>query len=245
MEKEKPKRKGGYRQNRELGIICALWILLIFFRLDELVGAVGLRHYYLLGSWVIALILLVSIFVFDTLWNDKPLFSIVLPLFIIFGCMVVVGIFVFGIVYFLGVVLARQIPSGFIVVGLLVSLVMWWDNRFRAKDFNPALVKWALVLLTAFTIIFTLGVGFRSGGKLVGAEHFEGHQYYLIAYGGTLGDSDTVILYECNSSGLMCQNIHPFSIRDYNDTYINFTPLPERHLLLILVGTELYRHAPS
>jgi hypothetical protein len=215
MEAEKPNGKSGYRQNRELGVICVLWLVMVFFRLDSLIGAVGLRQYYWLCGGVTTALLIWCSVVYFILWQEGKLrfvYSFVLTA-VALG-LLVIGAWVF--VAFLGAALVWLMPIWVLPLGLIVSLIMWGWNSLQHDVFTPIVVRIIFLLLILFAAVYVIGAasGLATGYAVDGSVSVGDYHYFLThpTAGEPLGNETVVTLYECNSLAIFCHDVQSFRV---------------------------------
>ncbi|MCA9889908.1 MAG: hypothetical protein KC546_16120 [Anaerolineae bacterium] len=218
---EKFKRKGKprtdrYSQNEAFAVIVFSLAVMLFFWLDELIGAVDLNrsvaplfalaityltpsvivflHYHWQGKlkwwvWVEIIVITVVGIVATPLWLIQRLFFILIPYYLPFKTLVCV---------------------------LICILAIWFMARRISLSLPRKLVKTATYSVLCFTIFYSLGASWD--GSLFGSTNFgtisiNGHNYILIAH-HDYDDPDVAVLYECNSLSFGCFKIYS----DYNNT---------------------------
>jgi hypothetical protein len=248
-----------YNPNICFALIFGAFVVMLFFRADDLFGAVGLRAFYTIGSIASVFVAAILILVMLSAW--RKLDAIATAIFIV---LLVLAVFIFnemlfGLIlvgWFTGIVI-MLIPAVFPALGAVVTLSLWiFSTGFRSLRFSPAVLKIFKIAVLIMTPLYLLGVGAypkNAEFDFVGSESFAGHHYYLDLHHGWLGDPDWLILWQCNSLAFDCETVFqspyhspPEQFRNLREKDIQLIPDVIAVTISILVdGEVVYTHQPG
>jgi hypothetical protein len=250
MDDEKPKHKNGYRQNRELAMMCVLWGILVFFRLDELVGAWGLRQYYWWGSLVVQIVLLSITFVLMCLWQfdskiivvagfmvGLSVLSLLVDGWLCLIPMAMFSTFTFGL---------SKLPSSIFLIGFVISLGVWGWGLLKPHFYRTDYVKAIILIVVFFTVAYTFIVSAPYENDIfVDDTQFANHYYHLGAY-TDFGDPEGVYLSECNEYRVYCREVYRSVVQLLYRRTARLVMNDELGTVDLMIDDELlYRHTPS
>ena len=235
------------KHNTPLLITCICLLTLIFFRADVLFGAVGLRAIYSIGGLILAPGFLLTTFTLMILWNIfPPILTLVLIIAFIIGVVILpIGILFLG--WFLAFALVPHIPPVIFPVCLGAAIIVWlilsqYGHQFKSQS----LARFITLCLLIFAAAYMLGTVFSPENaqfNALSSTYFEGNQYYLHLFLGTIEDPNQLILYECNQLAFACQVIYRAPYGEYQVEPVSLVPDSINHTLTIQLNAEiLYIH---
>jgi hypothetical protein len=211
-----------YNPNICFAIIFGAFAMMLFFRADELFGAVRLRPFYSIGSVasvIVAALIIVGLF---GAWRIIPSTAattgaaLIALLVIVFNEMTLSLIIIGGFTSHI----ASQMPPVFLAAGAGVTLVIWLLDRFKLAVAAPALLKLFTTVALVATPLFLLGIGAapkNSDFDFIDSEASAGHHYYLEVSYGQFNDMDYLELYECSEFALACESVYFEGLAPYVD----------------------------
>ncbi len=227
----------GYHQNATLLTICGASLLMVYMRLDLIIGAVGLRVTYPSLGIVTFWGMLLLILFFLTIWNGIPTEVSILTALAIVGLAIILQVYVILLGWMIGIVVWSIPPViSIIILGMVVFIWSW--GKLRPHVFSKRLIQFFTTLFLLFTAAFCIGVAFlpqNAEFDFRGNLDFRGHHYFLGLSQGWLGDPDIPILYECNVLGIMCHEVYRASEGYYWDKQVSLVPNDQTRMLLINV----------
>jgi hypothetical protein len=236
LSPEKPKRKNDMQRSKinhdlAFGMMFAASLVMVFFQLDDLIGAVTLRPYYFvssIGSTVILIFWMVGARIVNRN-GYVPLISVVILFLCSASCLGV------GFPSAYGWLFPPLTPL--VVTG--VTLLQWLIlRRYMQRNIDQfALYSFIFFL---FVIVYWTGIGVNN----IILNHtddvyYQDHYYYLqdkyYAYADT--PVHDLTMYECNSIAIACKNIH--STVQYFTKTITLQTDDTTHSLNLVVDGEI------
>jgi hypothetical protein len=246
VEDEKPKRPDGAHSNRELAIICALWCVIIFFRLDGLIGAIGLQQFYPSLIHFFIVICVAGFWVLLVLWH-----AVRMEVAVVLGIVCTLFFSALGsftMVLWVGDT-TEHTSDWTPIVGLTISLTIWLWEIYKPRFFAPLLLNIMTGLILVYAIVSTsFGGGYSLGVTFHESLDFASHHYYLAELSGGLESPNVTRLYECNQLALFCRNVYETDRTEIPNNHdpITLAPNDDLNTLDVLAGDELlYRYTPS
>jgi hypothetical protein len=203
----------------------ALFIVVLLFSLDPLLGAVGLRAIYRpLGVTVgiMSLVLIPFAIRYERMTSNERLTYLIITAIIGIVAATPISVPLSIVGWFTGLITgAFFIPVVIVAVVFGVVLVVVTLSSLRET-------KSTAKVLTVLLLLYSAGYFIGIGAKPIYAESempdrliYNNHQYFLYLGWGWLGDPDTLLLYECNTIGLYCEVIYKAPTGNYRDKAVS------------------------
>ena len=258
MEKPKNKPKPQpieVNQNAIFFLITLLIGIMIFFRLDVIIGAIGLQEVYPILNRVVFMTLIIIMLYLLMIWYKIK---------VAVGYLLILVVFYFSFMDDLPIRGAELIiatlqiilPTSWLLFAFIAVIIIWFiTNRFKFTIPN-AIIIFVAIMSLFFASFYVLGSGGREMDNydtFLETIEFADHVYYLSRYccwDSALGRS--LKLYECNSVAIFCEEV--FNDWDvYEEWYrwddeldVHLQPDSQTNQLNIIVDGEiLYQHKPS
>jgi hypothetical protein len=236
-----------YNRDFAFVVIAGAILLMLYMRADVLIGAVGLKAtYFFLGIaifWGMGLVILALLVV----WKNLSIAVAVGVGTVVSLLSILVNIKVILVGWIIGIVV-YSLPTLFPLVIAGFSILMWLGTRFQPSLFSRGLLQMAVVGLLVFTAMFCLGIGVlprNAEFDFRGNLNLRGHHYFLAQYDGWLGDPDTLVLYECNSIGILCNEVYKSTPGGWNRAFVGLVTDEQDGTVTITVDLQdLYTHKP-
>lgn len=243
-----------HRESRiYLFIIAISTAIALFYQVDTLIGAVGVRTFYGILGLVLAPIFLLLALGLLTWYKAIPIWlSVSLGTLLLFGiamlnaALVVVG-WEIGLLFL-------YIPPQIVFLGLGVTFALWVGMTKRFSMANLTLLRTSLIVTILFMAAYVLGLGSmpkNSEFDRRGNVSFKDKHYFLDVYWGWLGDPDWLILYECNQYGLFCNEVYRTSYDcwecpDFRKARVELIPeIGKNNLIISVDGSPFYTYQPK
>jgi hypothetical protein len=235
------------KHNTPLLITCICLLTLVFFRADVLFGAVGLRPIYSIGGLILAAGFPLTALTLMTLWQILPPILTLILVIVFLVAPVIVPIAILFLGWFLAFALVARISPVIFLVCLGAAIIVWlilsqYGHQFKSQS----LVRFITLCLLIFAAAYMLGTAFSPENaqfNALSSAYFEGHQYYLYLFWGTIEDPNQLILYECNQLAFACQVIYRAPYGYYQVEPVSLVPDSINLTLTIQLNAEiLYIH---
>lgn len=252
-------------ENRGFWLLLACTLIPIFFQLDRIMGAVWLKTIYTEVSFICAMLLLMLLLLSAVIvWcrgNWLSGIAIIAPLLIVF---VLIAYFLGGMWSFIGWLVAvpvsrlLQVPTLVFVLVAIVLIGLHLAYHYQVILTNILRINgWVLGLIAL--ILFCLMPGMplpppstipprivnmlQTGNRL--------YQLQVMSDIRTVDSywTDTLLLYECNSVGLWCEEIHTMHTYEQwgysiDDNDVSLQPETVSNTIQIIIDNNIvYTHS--
>lgn len=207
---DKPKRghrRRFYSQNVMFLAVCCALLLMLFFRADDWLGAIGLRQYYREQTLIAGYMLLLTILVFAILWRGDRGIALLSAVISAIGIAAVWTAFQAVVGLFLADDLVSLVSSQTLLISLGIAGI-FWILGFR-QSYSPAAVNSLVmgVLIFAATYILSIPNG-SIHYRFLAERQTEEHHYMFIVQTDDKGYDVSYLLYECNQHRLFCAEVY-------------------------------------
>ena len=228
---------------------------MIAFRLDVIIGAIGLRDVYPIPSQIMFVMLLLVMIILLIKWAWSTFHFVLVSLLFCPGLILLStsNVSLLDMIAICSAIGVYLLPTQTLLVLFIGILVIWRLVKRKLIEFSDRLLKFVTIALLVFSSLYLLGVG-KEVPALFDFERldyieFEGNPYYLEAFCCTdsFGTGYGLTLYQCTLVSVFCQPV-------FEDDYVSYDVPTSSSLLidaqsnqlnLIVDGEILYQHSPN
>ncbi|MCB9458368.1 MAG: hypothetical protein H6670_01875 [Anaerolineaceae bacterium] len=244
--KAKP-RTDRYSQNEAFAVIVFSLAMMLFFWLDELIGAVVLKQYEVFVSFCVAIIVP---FIFVQLMGQWGYLSNHMAWLLSVIASVIAGIFFFG--YLIFVTLFSGIPCApvlFFIVILFAASIFTKPNDTESEYEDHFWIKGVTLIALVCTFFIALAVtNTDTTYNSITYARINDHDYHILRKSIFDWDGNrlTLELYECNQISINCElafhQLEPFlpSLHGLENSVIEVTQGDHDNVLVLVNGEVVF-----